>query len=545
MLQDFEIKKIIKEMSIDMKVGQLFLLAYPGKDPGIIKPLIKKYGISGCYISQDNAENFSEATKISRELQSYAFNRPYQIPMILAVDQEGAWGVLVPESHTGPGNLALGATADLQLTSEMYRVFGEEMLSVGYNTLLSPCADVNSNPYSPIIGTRSFGQFPSKVAEHVVNAIKGAKKSQILTTLKHFPGHGATSADSHRELPEVDKSLNDLLASDLLPFQKGIEAGADIVMTSHIKYPQLDNEYPATLSSTILQGLLREYLGFDGIILSDSMNMGAIRNYYEPAESTLKALQAGVDIVMLSEEHYDHDENYLENQLKSLELVKKAIIQGELPIEVVDEKLMRILKLKFNKMLIKKDSLDKASQENNLKIQQQCAKKAITLISDKHGHWPVNMQKSVVCINSTPRKAYSNIYNFRGIGPNQRKPAFDFFKEELKQLSPEVTFIDSESISASTEICNKADTILLITEDYPLPGEDFPKGEQQSNVRKVLQQYGDKVIIIGLRSAYELIKYPNDVTYVSTFSSRGCSAIEMAKLLVKGDIPSGKSPITV
>jgi hypothetical protein len=178
--------------------------------------------------------------------------------------------------------------------------------------------------------------------------------------------------------------------------------------------------------------------------------------------------------------------------------VKKAIQQGELPMEVVDEKLLRILRVKLNQMQIRANPLTDDRRKANRVIEEKCARKAITLVSDKKSNWPVDMDSSVVCINSTPRGAYSKINNIRGIGPNQDKPAFDIFKEELEKLSRGVSVIDNESLNDKISLCREADTILLITEDYPLPGEDFPKEEQQVNVRRVLDEYGDKVIIIGL-----------------------------------------------
>lgn len=544
-MRDEDIKEIIDGMPLEHKVGQLFLLAYPGKDPEVIRPLIERYGVGGCYISQDNAATFEEAAAVTAKLQSFAAQLSHGIPMMLGVDQEGAWGVLVPESHTGPGNLALGAAGDLGLTEAMYRVLGEEMLSVGYNTLLAPCADVNLNPNSPIIGPRSFGQDPAQVAEHVYHAVRGAKTAGVLTTLKHFPGHGDTGEDTHRRLPMVDKTLEELLATSLLPFRRGIEAGADIVMTSHILFPRLDPDHPATLSRVILQDLLRDRLGFDGIILSDSMNMGAIRKNYDPAESTLMALRPGVDIVMLAEEHYAHDESYLDKQIQSLELVKQAIEQGDLPLEVVDEKLLRILRVKLNRMRVRTAPLTAKQLLRNQEIERACARRAITLVSDSRSLWPVDLSQPVVCVNATPREAYAKINNPRGIGPNQVRPAFDVFRDELQKLTDNVTFINAEELDAKLALCRESSRVLLVTEDYPLPGEDFPKEEQQRNVHKVLQKWKEKTVVIGFRSAYEFAGYPKDITYLCTFSSRACSAAEMARLLATGEAPAGKCPVTV
>jgi len=531
---DKEIRKVIDEMDLNHKIGQLFLLAYPGKDPESIRPLIEKYGICGCYISQDNAETFQEASEVSASLQLMALETPQKIPLMLGVDQEGAWGVLVPESHTGPGNLALGAVSEPSHIGDMYGVFGKEMLSAGYNALLGPCADVNIDPTSPIIGTRSFGEFPRKVADSVAEAVRGAAKTGILTTLKHFPGHGGTSGDTHRVIPEVDKSLEELMETDLLPFKAGIDAGADIIMTSHIRYPQIDPEYPATLSGPILKGLLRKDLGFEGVILSDSMNMGAIRRFYDPAESTLMALNAGVDIVMLSEEHYDHSVDYLPKQIASLEHVKKAVEEGRFTEEDLNEKLFRILDLKLNGMLLKTSSLSSSEMAYDRRIEDKAAKAAFMLL--QKGLWPLPESGKILCINATPSTSYSNLMNGRGIGPNQAESAFSTLKKTLESLGAPYSFLTYEEAKALNEKeYEKVDALIVVTEDYPLPGEDFEKEDQQALVKDLAARYGDKTVILGLRSSYELALYPENVTYLCSGSSRSCSARQAAEILIRGE----------
>ncbi len=527
---DSQIRDIIKGMSLDYKAGQLFLLAYPGKDPETIRPLIEKYGICGCYISQDNADTFEEAEKSSALLQKMGSETPWKIPLLLGVDQEGAWGVLVPESHTGPGNLALGALKNPDRIRQMYSLMGREMLSVGYNALLGPCADVNIDPLSPIIGTRSFGEFPDRVAACVQEAVRGGAESGILTTLKHFPGHGGTSGDTHREIPVVDKSLKELMETDLLPFREGIKAGADIIMTSHIRYPQIDPDNPATLSQVLLKDLLRGELGFRGLILSDSMNMGAIRRFYDPAESTILALKAGVDVVMLSEEHYDHSSDYLPKQIASLEAVKKAVEEGRLSESEIDEKLFRILDLKLNRMKLDGPVMDTEQQNMAVSIEESAAGESFLLL--QKGLWPLPAKGRITCVNATPRSSYRNLMNSRGIGPNQEKPAFDSFREEFGELEGKPVFLTHEEASDSgNQQLKEADAIVVVTEDYPLPGEDFEKAAQQKLVRDLSTRYGDKTIILGLRSSYELSGYPEDISYLCSSSSRSCSARAAARIL--------------
>lgn len=529
-----EIKNIIANMSDAQKAGQLFLLAYPGEDPSAIAPIFEKYGLCGCYISQDNAATFEKASKISEELQRLS-EKSSAIPLILGVDQEGSWGVLVPSSTPGPGNMALCASNDLVATKEMYQICGSEMLSVGYNAILGPCSDVNTDPASPIIGVRSFGEYPERVARHVVQAVEGLQEAAVLSCLKHFPGHGATSGDTHREIPTVNKPLVEMMKEDLLPFIAGIKAGCDMVMTSHIVYPAIDKDSPATLSHTILQGLLREKLQFAGIILSDSMNMGAIRKTYDPAVSTLLALQAGVDVVMLSEEHYDYNEDqYLEKQLQSLSLVEKAITEGKLAKTLIDEKLFRILSLKFNKMKVRNHRISDEKIEIHKKKAVAFAQNSIQILQEG-AVTDVHLKNGAVCINATNRKSYVNMVNGRGIGPNQNIPAFDTFRQTLSEFN-KIQFFEQEegSEEIGKSVLENASIIYVVTEDYPLPGEDFDKSGQFELIKRLSNQYREKLVIVGIRSSYELNDYPKDVTYVCSYSSRTCSAIAMA-LFIAGE----------
>ena len=255
-------------------------------------------------------------SNLCNRLQSFAANTRLGIPLLLGCDQEGTWSVITAESAMGPGNMALGAGGDRQCAYDMYGVIARETSAVGLNVVLGPAADCNSNPHNSIIGMRSFGEKPELVAEMTAAAVRGLQDNGSVATLKHFPGHGDTTVDSHRGLPTVTRTRDDLMRIDLRPFAAGIEAGAKIVMTSHIIFSALDAEHPATLSPVILGDLLRGELGFEGL--------GRVRQHeYAFDEAQLrsdsmppsKRFEAGVDLMMLAEEHYDHDASqYLENQ---------------------------------------------------------------------------------------------------------------------------------------------------------------------------------------------------------------------------------------
>ncbi len=524
------IKSIISNMTIEQKVGQLFIVAFPSSDVNKILPLIKKYQIGGCYISDDNAKTFKEAKNLSQKLQDISLSYNENLPLLLGVDQEGSWSVLSKDSITGPGNLALGSANDTKLTKDMYTLFASEMSSVGYNCILGPSCDINLNINNQIIGTRAFGETSTLVSSHVKASVEGINENGCISTAKHFPGHGDTEGDSHREIPIVIKSRDELYKNELLPFQTAINSGVDMIMTSHILYPAIDKKYPATLSYKILTTLLKKKMGFKGLIITDSMNMGAIRKTYSIQEASVLALKAGADFIMLSEEHYDHNKDYLQNQIKSIQAIINAVEDKKLDISIIDKKLEKIIKFKNERILNNKIKSKSFSQKEKLNFEQKVSLKAIKIIKNNSKLLPLDKTKTISLVNATPKNSYKNIINTRGIGPNQTISAFEEFSNNIKNLNLNISIYDYEKINMNK--IAKSDIILIVTEDYPLPGEDFDKIEQIKIVNKFIELFNDKLLLIGFRSPYELQFFPKIKNYICSFSSRLSSAKAMVKAIL-------------
>jgi beta-N-acetylhexosaminidase len=547
------IQSLLKSLTLEEKVGQLFLLAFAGNNLNPITPLIVDYGLGGCYLSQENASNPEEAKELTQSLQKLTQKTSYQIPLILGVDHEGTWGVLAPYSTTGPGNLALGAAGKPELTHKIYNIFGKEMLSFGFNAIFAPCADCNSNPQNAIIGMRSFGEYPNRVADQVVAAVKGANASGIISTLKHFPGHGDTSLDSHRSLPTVNKNFRQLEQEDLYPFQRGIDAGVDMIMTSHILFPQIDSINPATLSHLIMGHLLRKKMGFNGVVLTDSMNMGAIKKNYPSDEAAIKAIQAGVDMIMLAEEHYDHDSSiYIKQHMTLIQSVIQAVKSGRITPERLDEASGRILTLKFNKGIfpVPTKTFDLKPQfglSDHVSVALEAASSAITVLRDRSQFWPINLNQPLIIINCVPRDAYAILSHTRGIGPNQSEPAFDIFQNELIRLGVDIKVYHYEDLkdeSIPVPLLS-ANSFIAVTEDYPLPGTDFETNLQKKLVNKLSVSMGERMIVLAFRSSYELSEFPLVSTYLCTYSSRPCSALAAAQAVMMKKPLTGRAPISV
>lgn len=216
--------------------------------------------------------------------------------LVVGIDQEGGGVLRLLDVPFPPAAMALGAADDPVLTEEVAAATGRALAAVGVNLDFAPVADVNSNPANPVIADRSFGADPARVARHVAAFVRGLQSAGVGATLKHFPGHGDTSLDSHLDLPVVDRSLDELRAAELVPFRAGMAAGAAAVMSAHIVLPRLEPGVPATLSRRAMHGLLREELGFEGLSVTDALDMKAVADRFSPGEAVVRALLAGVDV---------------------------------------------------------------------------------------------------------------------------------------------------------------------------------------------------------------------------------------------------------
>ncbi|HMB21203.1 MAG TPA: glycoside hydrolase family 3 protein, partial [Anaerolineales bacterium] len=268
-------------MTLEQTIGQKLLLAFQGKDKPSDKIVraLREYRPAGITLFRSfNIDTPSQLRSLTDQLQRLA--RDLQLPpLLIAVDQEGGQLMAVGDGTPLPGNMALGATGSPELARKAGEVLGREMAAVGINVNYAPCVDVNLNPRNPVVGTRSFGEDPQTVAALGAAMVAGIQSQGIAAAVKHFPGHGDTSSDSHHGRPSVPHSVERLRSVELPPFQAAIHAGTKLVMTAHLAIPAIDgpDAPPATLSKNILSNLLRRELGFDGVIVTDAMDMHAIR----------------------------------------------------------------------------------------------------------------------------------------------------------------------------------------------------------------------------------------------------------------------------
>ncbi|MDN3506826.1 MAG: glycoside hydrolase family 3 N-terminal domain-containing protein [Simkaniaceae bacterium] len=259
---------------------------------------------------------------------------------LLVVDAEWGMGMRIEEVPDLPKNGALGAIEDMEVLETHGREIARQCRERGIQSALAPVVDVNSNPDNPVIGDRSFGNDPEEVAKRGLAVMRGMQQGGIWACAKHFPGHGDTHIDSHLSLPVIDKSVEEMRACEWVPFQALIDAGVDMVMVGHLLFPELDS-LPSSLSPRIVTGILREEMGFEGVIITDSLSMGALSGLYDPDEIAERALLAGADLLLYN----GCTDEWLQEWIpKAIERITRNVSE-----EVIDDRLARIERLKLAK----------------------------------------------------------------------------------------------------------------------------------------------------------------------------------------------------
>lgn len=335
-------------MSIEEKVAQLFVItpeALTGVGPvteagELTRERFLQYPVGGVIYFTENILSEEQLVRMLNTMQEYSYEQ-LNLPVFTCIDEEGGEVTRI----SGKGVIDVPYIESMQEVGRgepedacyVATEIGEYLKSLSFLVDFAPVADVTGNKENSVIGSRAFGSDPKRTADFISEFVKGMHTQKMATAVKHFPGHGNTSEDSHTSFAVSYRTLDEIRESELIPFQAGIEAGSDFVMVGHISMPNITgNELPATLSPQIITDLLREEMGYKGIVITDAMNMGAIANYYSSDEAAVKAIQAGADMILMP---YDFTSAY--------EGVLGAVEQGEISGERLDESLERILKLKY------------------------------------------------------------------------------------------------------------------------------------------------------------------------------------------------------
>ncbi|WP_144510710.1 beta-N-acetylhexosaminidase [Bacillus sp. FJAT-22090] len=351
----------LDNMSLEEKIGQMIFAGVKGTSfSEETKQLISTDKIGGIIFYKNNIKNVNETITLLNTIKEESKNEKF--PLFLGVDQEGGRISRLPGLNQLPTNQEIGEKNNATLSYNIGSHLGEEMKAYGFNLDFAPVLDVNSNPKNPVIGDRSFGTKADIVSELGIQTMKGIQSQHVISVVKHFPGHGDTSVDSHLELPIIQKNLADLQKLELIPFKDAIEDGADVIMIAHILLPKIDPNFPSSMSHKIISDILRGQLQFDGVVMTDDMTMKAILGNYDIAKASVEAVKAGNDIVLIAHDYA--------NVKKAIDAIVDAVNSGEISEKRVNESVYRILSLKEKYKLTN----EKVKEANILKLNEEIEK---------------------------------------------------------------------------------------------------------------------------------------------------------------------------
>ena len=539
------VKRVVAEMPLEHKVGQLFTTFVHGTDAdtpdprntelyGVATPaeVVEKYHLGGViyFTWSDNvADGPQQIARLSNGLQRAAVDSGSQVPLLVSTDQEyGQVTRIGPPATQLPGSMALGAADDKDLARKAAALGGEELRAMGINQDFAPVADVNVNPANPVIGVRSFSSDPAAVSALTAAQVKGYQDDAgIAAAAKHFPGHGDTEVDSHTGVPVITHTREEWERIDAPPFRAAVEAGVDMVMTGHLVMPELDpSETPATLSQPILTGLLREELGFDGVVITDALEMAGVRERYGDDRIPVMALQAGADVLLMPK---DLDVAY--------QAVLDAVDSGELTEERIDASVTRILTLKAENGVLadpfvdEKAVSDHVGTADHLRQAQEIADRTTTLVKNDDGALPFADAPATMLVAGAARAETEALV----AAAEQRGTRATALVTGTKPTDEEIA--DALARAAEHEVT------VVLTQRATHPATD-PDGRQAELVRRLLED-GRRVVVAAVRDAYDIAAFPEVPAYLATYSTTDVAMEALAGVLYGERAPSGALPVSV
>ncbi len=489
---------ILANMPLERKVGQLFMVSLWGETLyAEAADFLSAYNPGGVILFGYNAGSPAQIAALTNAIQQAALESASGLPAWIAVDQEGGLVARLSEGFTAfPVNLAVAATGNPAYARAVGLAMAEELRAVGVTMNLAPVADVQTNPHNPVIDRRSYGSDPRRVAEMVAAMVEGLQAGGVLATAKHFPGHGDTGADSHLELPVVALDRSRLEAVELVPFRQAVAAEVGAIMAAHIWYPALDPtpDQPASLSPAVLNGLLRQEMGFQGLIMTDALDMDAIDRRYRLEEAAIQAIQAGVDLITPGP-HVG-----LNTQRAAIDAVIRAVQDGVIPLARIEESVRRVLALKAQYGVLDWTPLDPLTAEARLHRETHEAlvadilAAAVTLVYDDHDYIPLDSTRQVALIYPATRPSIAR--------------ACETYHDHLRLVGISLGPTDEERAWAVTA-AQLADVAVVFTQDV------LDNAALQRLVRALPPE---KTVVVALRSPYDWQHFPNVAAYLAVYS---------------------------
>lgn len=561
MLEEKTWSNWLKGLTLEEKVGQLIMGGFPGPEVGPgLERLIRDYHFGGVIIFARNVASPGQLAKLTANLQETAQARR-GIPLFVAIDQEGGIVArLVEGAAVPPGNMGLGATGKEDLVYRAAAITARQLRAVGVNVNFAPVLDVNNNPANPVIGVRSFGESPEEVSRLGVAAVRGYQENGILATGKHFPGHGDTALDSHLALPTIPHPRDRLEAVELAPFRAAIAAGLEAIMTAHVTFPAIDPTpgRPATLSYRVLTELLREEMGFGGIIFTDCMEMKAIADNFGTEEAAVLAIQAGADIVLVSHSY--------DRQVASYQALLAAVRTGKIGEERIDQSVERILRLKSRYLfwgqdwqinadsprpsqgLIKPDhpgtgwassgaasGAEAVATSEELEFVQQLYDQSITLVKNEGHLLPIPKDGHLLLV-SPQQLGLTMVEDRTGSS----------LKKSLEKRGPTVReVLIPGDITPERPEWERALTLAPQAAAVIFASQNGHLHHGQMRLARAILALNRKFVLVALRNPYDLMELPEAPAFLATYGYRQ-EAMESVARIIFGEVrPQGRLPVSL
>ena len=559
------VDSLLSNMSLRQKITQMMMVDFRQwktadeeaksdftKMNSEVQKIVEDYDFGSVIFFANNIKETEQSFDLTMDLQKAA-TKDNGIPLLITTDQEGGIVYRLGSGTALPGNMALGATGDVNNAKIAGEIIGSELSSLGINTTLAPVVDVNNNANNPVIGLRSYGEDAEMVGKMASAEIEGLAEYNVIGCAKHFPGHGDTATDSHYGLPMVNKSKEELLNNELKPYQVAINQGIEMIMSAHILYPQLDNttvysektkqqeKLPSTLSHKILTNLLKEEMGFKGVVVTDAMNMAGIAATYDEVQAVKLAINAGVDLICMPT-----NITCLEDMSKLdaiIDGVEKAVNDGEIQESRLDDAVTRILTLKENKGILdwkeSNYSLEKAlatvgSDENRAK-EREIAAKAVTVVKNENNTLPLNVTKKSKVLLVAAENNQRSLMKYGaeraknvGLIPDGAEVKVTRYMD--RTLASDATVINADGstyTSAMTDLLDWCDTLVVVSDNSGLNVAKAHYNNNYTGTPYNLVDYVEKAdaskttVVISANKPYDVQMYPNADAIMAVYGSKG------------------------
>lgn len=529
--------RLMAQMSTEQKIGQLFIAVGYGSaadEPhesntsttGVdsIAEIIRTHHVGGLiyFAWSDNLEDIEQVATLSNDAQEAALDSS-GIPLLISADEErGAVKRLPPPATPLPGAMAIGATGSASHSGRAAGIVATELRACGLNQSYTPVVDVNVESANPVIGVRSFGADPTQVSELGAAQVTALQKASVSPSAKHFPGHGDTAVDSHVGLPVIDHTRAELDEIDLPPFRAAIAEGIDSIMTAHIVVPALDDsDRPATLSQPILTGLLREELGFEGVIVTDSLAMDGVRTMFDDDRVPVEAILAGADQMLMPPD-----------LTVAIDGVVAAVDSGEITPERLDASVRRILVQKIERGVLDDPGVDVGEVEEIVGSRefrdaaQEIADDAVTLIADD---------------DALPLPSGTTVL-VTGVASQE---LLDTAVEELADHGIDATAhlleeIDETTSAAAAEAASGKDAALVLTSSI-----EFETPPEQIDLVSQVAGTGAPVLSASLRNPYDVVHLGEVAASIAAYGNADCDVRAVARLIAGQISPQGSLPVAI